>query len=242
MRKLNPFLQEGLTAAFSRRAFRRTYNAMVAGMAVFLVLVWPKGPLADFLRGGRSPQAFQSVAIALLLLLSYLGGRNGLQEYARDAFTEVEDLAALSAVRVRTIVGGRFLFAALHAAFLLCLGLPFLTVSLTVSGYGLAVLCRACLLVFLPAFAVRAMAVFLTIAADLSAVPRNLAVFAGTAALFLGTAFLLPAWCPILLLAKPDGPPPLSTLQASFFHLLLVLCFLFASLPAMALRRRRAGG
>ena len=112
--------------------------------------------------------------------------------------------------------------------------------SLTVSGFGLPALGRACLLILFPALAVRAGAVFLLAASDLMSVLRHLALLSGAAALFLGAAFLAPAWSPILQLVQPDGPAPLPTLYASLFHLVLVLCFLGASFLAMALRRKRA--
>lgn len=242
MRTPNPFLREGLDAAFGRRAFRRIHLSLPAVLSVLLILVWPKGLLADFLRGGRSPQAFQTVAVAVLLLLSYLGGRSGLEEYAREVFAEAGDLAALRPVPLGTIIAGKFLFAALHTAFLLCLCLPFLAASLTVSGFGLPALSGACLLIYLPALAVRAGAVFLNLAFDPGPVGRNLALFTGAAALYLGTALLQPSLSPILLLAVPDRAVAPAALYASFFHLLLILCLVGASIPALAQRRRRAGG
>lgn len=242
MRATNPFLQEGLAAAFGRRAFRRVYTLMVLFLAVMTVGIWPKNPIADFLRGGSPPQAFQAVSIALLLLISYLGGRIGLEEYAREDFTAAADLASLPSVPVRAVVSGKFLFAALHTVFLLCLGLPFLAVSVTVCGFRPSALGRACLLIVPPALVVRSAGIFLNLAFDLTPVPRNLALFAVMAALFAGTVVLAPSWSPILLLADPGGSSAGPLLYASFFHALLVLCLIGASFAAMSFRRRRSGG
>lgn len=241
MREPNPFLREGLEAAFRRRAFRRIHLALPAAVALLLVVVWPKGLIADFLRAGRSPQAFQTVSVALLLLLTYLGGRLGLEEYAREDFTASSDLAALPSVPVRTIVAGKHLFALLHTGLLFLLGLPLLTASFAVSGFGLPALGRACLVLLPSVWAARAGAVLLHLAADLGQVGRNAILFLAVAALHVGTAFLAPSVSPVLLLADPDRAAA-SAGGASFFALLLVLCAVGASYPALALRRRRVLG
>ncbi len=138
----NPFIGEGLSACFSHPLVLRTYTYYLAVAASFTFFWWPRNPLATYLQSGVGPQTFMVASLGLFISLVYLNIRYGTDDYIPEGAMSVKDFVTRTPVPIARLIAGKTVAGALHALFLLLLGLPFLLVSRNVSGAPPAAVAR----------------------------------------------------------------------------------------------------
>jgi hypothetical protein len=228
---------------------RRTWAALLAGLAGVLYLWWPRSNLAWHLRTGTPPQTLPAVAIALFALTGYINARAGAGVHAAADETGLEDLVALTPVPVATVVAGRLTAGALVVLLQLLLGLPFLLASLGVSGVSAAVLPATMAVVGGAALAWRMSALALLLALPEHPVLRDLLLLALSLAYLAATFIAAPAANPLAVLVDLAGgrvralPLAGASLPFSAVSVIIALFVLTAAafVSAAALRAARAG-
>lgn len=254
-----PFLEEGLKTYVTQRAILRTYVIVVCVLAVALLVVWPQGSLEGVYRGARASDTFAVVSVTFLLLLLYLGGRFGGEDYSPETLVNLREYAALTPASVAWLVAGKTAFAVVHTIFLLLLGSPFLLAAASVSGAPAGSFGRALVLVGAATLASRMYGLFLLGLFGQRRILRGAAFLAGLAVFLAGTWLLLPALNPVSVLlgqistpsaaAAPGGAGPRGALSPATLLALAdgVLSLLLAALTTLVLvlarhEARRGGG
>jgi hypothetical protein len=133
----NAFLQQGMRTYFAHHGILRTYLFIPCGLAVVLIIVWPRGSLESMLRSGPVTDAFSVIALAFLALLLYLGARYGSEDFSPDTLVQLREYVTMTPVSLFSVVLGKGGFFVLHTLFLLLLGAPFLLAPLAVGGLTL---------------------------------------------------------------------------------------------------------
>jgi hypothetical protein len=230
----DPFLSEDLSASFTRVPALRAYAVFAAVMGCVIMVWWPRGPLASYLRTGVVPDTFVAAAIGLLGCAVYMGMRFGAEDFAEEGASKVHDFVTLTPVPVSSVVASKMVAAVLHTLFLLALGLPFLIIGSSVNGTRTAVILKVLLVAGSSTLAFRAFAFLGFVLFE----PRRMlkdGVILVTAAIVLAvTTSAIPALSPISAILSLDAAsgyvelsvPPLA---ASIpFYLVSVIISAFA--------------
>jgi hypothetical protein len=205
---VNPFIRGDLTAAFSRPTILRTYTYYLLAMSAIVFLWWPRGILSSSFREGSAPATFAAAALGMFGCLAYLNARLGAEDYpGRDA-VGLRDVLTLTPVSVASLVAGKLAVAVLHTLFLLALGMPFLAVTLGVSGVPRAAAAAALAVAGCAALAFRAFGFLLfTLFEQRPALKDVLLLFCGLVLVFL-PMLIAPAANPVsalLALGSAEG-------------------------------------
>ncbi len=238
-----PLVSEGVRVYFSQRIILRTYLLIPATLTVALVAAWPVGSPQAILRGGSPTDPFTVVAFVFLLFALYLCGRYGSEEYAPDALGNLREYVTLTPASASALVAGKAAFGALHTAFLLALGAPFLLAALSVSGTPARALGATLALLASTGFAARMFGLLLLALFGQRKLLRT-AAFAGGIAGYLVTTFLAvpvinPAAALLALGAGNTGALP----HAGFLSLSALaaaVCMVVAAALVLSAVRRRA--
>jgi hypothetical protein len=140
--------ERSLVSFFSERTLSLTFS-FAALVAFFLVLMWPKGSLYDYLREQGPPLTFLFTFEVTLIMLSYLNLRWGGGELFRgnEAFTLLDKRFTSLEEETGFFFYGLVGFL-LHVLLLLSLCLPLLIASAAVSGESISVFAMALAVLF----------------------------------------------------------------------------------------------
>jgi hypothetical protein len=189
----NPFFQQGVRTYFAHAGILRTYLFLPAGLAVVLVVVWPRAGLETILRNGPFVDTFSAVAIAFLALLLYLGARYGSEDFSPEPMVQLREYVTMTPVSLVSVVLGKAGFSLLHTLFLLLLGAPLLLASMAVSGLTLADACAAFVILGTASLAARMFGLLVL-------------TLVGTRA-FVRDAILLPVILAVVVVVLLSAPP-----------------------------------
>ena len=241
----SPLLREGARVYFSQPTILRSYLLLPCVLTVAALVGWPEGSLESALRAGSAANPFSVVSLAFLLLLVYLAGRYGAEDYAPESLASIRDYVTMTPTPVRSLVAGKVVFAFLHTAFMLALGAPFLLVALTVSGSRQGALGTAFAVLAGSALASRMYGLFLLSLLGPRKLLRSAAFVGGAGAYLLVTFLVFPSISPaaaLLALGSP-APTPGSRLVLLADAGAMVVFIVGAGLVLLAARRaRRRGG
>jgi hypothetical protein len=230
------YVREGFRAYFAQRTILRSYLLIPGALAVALMIAWPQDTVEGVLRGGPATDAFSVVSACFLVLVLYLGGRYGAEDYATDTLGNLREYVTLPAASPGSLVAGKAAFALLHTVFLVALGVPFLLAALGVSGAAPGSLARALAVVAATGLAVRMYGLFLLCVFGLRRLIRGAALLIGTGTWLAVTWLLLPALNPIAaLLAAPSPGGPRAAVAAC---LVAALALALGSTVVLAAARR----
>jgi hypothetical protein len=140
--------ENSLVSFFSERTLSITFNVMWL-MALFLLLLWPKNELFQYLEDQSYPIVFLGTFVSALLMISYLNLRWGGGEFFQTDYFYI-----LSNERVASIEEkNNFFFYGLigfilHVVLLIFLVFPLLIASAVISGISLLVFAKAVSVLF----------------------------------------------------------------------------------------------
>jgi hypothetical protein len=241
---VNPFLAEGLRAAFTRPPLLRSWLILPAALGLVLLLWWPRGAFEAALREGRPQDACTAVALAFLFCMTYLAIRHGAEDYVPERRAGLREYATLTPVSLSRLVAGKVGFAILHTGFLLLLGSPFLLASLAVSGAGLERGLASVAVIGAAGLALRVLGLLLLAITEAQRLVRGAILLFAAAGLLGLTTLLAPAASPVAaLFGLSTGDPR----APSYLVSVAIDCAAAAVLAACALaclaiaRARRRG-
>jgi hypothetical protein len=134
MKTRNPFIGEGIRAAFSHPPMLRTYSLFLLAMTCLTAFMWPWSPLVSYMSPREPPLIFTVAALGFFFCLIFINARFGAGDYEPVHSTKVRDFVNLTPVPVSTVVAGKLVVGVLHILFLLVLGLPFLLFTREAGG------------------------------------------------------------------------------------------------------------
>ena len=162
----NPLLVEGLEVYFTGRKILGIYFNFLLILSVILFITWPKTEYFEYLLTGSSPQTYSIIAIAALVIISYLSFRFGADEIKdRDTY-HLSDWLILTPLSSWRILSGRLTLFVLHTAFLVLISAPFIVIPGTISGISPPEMLWGFLIVFLSALTYRTIGFFCLLVLD----------------------------------------------------------------------------
>jgi hypothetical protein len=205
--RVNPFLQEGVRTYFAHPGILRTYFYLPAGLAIVLVVVWPRGGLESILRSGPLTDAFSVVAIVFLGLLLYFGGRYGAEDFSPDTMVQLREYVTLTPVPLVSVILGKAGFFFLHTFFLLLLGAPFLLAPVAVGGLSLSKAFAAFAVLGTASLAARMFGLFVLSLIGDRPLLRNVILLPGILLFVVVTLVAFPPLSPIHALLRLGSTP-----------------------------------
>lgn len=140
--------ERSLVSFFSEKTLSTMFT-LAWLLALFVVLIWPKGEIFEYLRDQSTPFAFLCTFVCVLLMISYLNLRWGGGEFFKE-----DDFYLLSSERFKSFEEERNFFTygligfLLHVCLLILLALPLLIASSAVSGIGIQAFAKATSVLF----------------------------------------------------------------------------------------------
>ena len=248
----NPFLEEGMRIYFSHRGILRTCLFIPCGLAVVLLVVWPRGSLESILRTGPFINAFSVIALAFLALLLYLGLRYGSEDFSPDTLVQLREFVTMTPVSLLSVVLGKAGFFTLHTLFLLLLGAPFLLAPMAVGGVTLPKAFAAFAILGTASLAARMFGLLVLALVGTRRLWRDIILLTGVLICAVTVLVAVPSLSPIRALLGlssvpgAGGHPPASLLSPAaacgLLHGAAALICAAATLLVLQSSRRRARG
>jgi hypothetical protein len=233
---------EGIRTYASSRSILRTYIFIPAALAIALLVTWPQGTIQGVFLGVAAADSFTVLSVMCLLLLLYLGGRYGSEDYSPETFVNLREYVSLTPASAGSLVAGKAAFSVVHTIFLVALGAPFLLSAASVSGAPRGSLSGVLALLATAAFAARMYGLLLLAAMGQRRLLRSVVFLVGVGAFLLVTYLAWPGFNPlVMVIAARDGAPLLPVILFNLGASLLMGAAVTAVL-VLVRRAARAGG
>jgi hypothetical protein len=233
-----PFVAEGIRTYASQRSILRTYLFIPGALAIALLLTWPQGTVQSVYVGGAAADAFTVVGVTCLLILLYLGGRYGAEDYSPETFVNLREYITLTPASVASLVAGKAAFSIVHTIFLVALGAPFLLSASSVSGAPGGSVAGVLSLLATSALAARMYGLFLLAVMGRRRLLRAATFLAGLGGFLFVTYLLQPGINPIAMaIAAREGA---SLVPIVIFNLAASVFLAAAATAVLVLARRAA--
>jgi hypothetical protein len=145
----NPLLEEAAAVYMRRREYLTLHLAYVAGMALFLTLLWPARGLLYFFRTESTPAAFQAFVIAQVIAVCGISLAAGLDRLAESQIIRYSEWIERTGIPIRILGTGKLLAGIVHTTVLVIVGIPFAVVAAGPAGITLDVVAATELVVLL---------------------------------------------------------------------------------------------
>jgi hypothetical protein len=233
-----PFVAEGIRTYATQRSILRTYLFIPGALAIALLITWPQGTVQSVFLGGSAADGFTVVSVTCLLILLYLGGRYGAEDYSPETFVNLREYVTLTPASVASLVAGKAAFSIVHTIFLVTLGAPFLLSASSVSGAPRGSLAGVLAVLATAAFAARMYGLLLLAMMGQRRFLRVASFLAGVGAYLFVTYLVEPGYNPIaMVIAARDGA---SLLPIIIFNLGASLLLAAGVAAVLVLARRGA--
>ena len=237
-----PFVAEGIRTYATHRSILRTYLFIPGALAIALLITWPQATAQSVFLGGSPAEGFTVVSVTCLLILLYLGGRYGAEDYSPETFVNLREYVTLTPASVASLVAGKAVFSIVHTVFLVTLGAPFLLSASSVSGAPRGSVAGVLAILATAAFAARMYGLLLLAAMGQRRLLRSVVFLVGVGAFLLVTYLAWPGFNPlVMVIAARDGAPLLPVILFNLGASLLMGAAVTAVL-VLVRRAARAGG
>ena len=191
----NPILQQGISTYFLTKAPLSVALNCLLALGTVLFVIWPK---SQHLRIGSPPLTFGVLAIAVMLITTYLSFSYGSGSLVEGPEQDFRTWLVAQHSQVHGAFGGLTLLTTAHTLFLLALALPLLFAASHVSGVTRYNFCIASLLMLTCTLAYRGLGMLTLCLWDTQEFLRYAVARVAFVLFVVGSAFFLPPLNPLL--------------------------------------------